>query len=116
MRPPRHFSVPMSMTTRGLSQMSVKTLSPQAQKTVDVFMAGLIERTERQPEFHQAVQEVIESLMPFVLEHPEYEKARILDRITEPDRTIIFRVGWVNERGEAQVNRGYRVQFNNAIG
>ena len=79
-------------------------------------MAGLVERTERQPEFHQAVQEVIESLMPFVLEHPEYEKARILERITEPDRTIIFRVGWVNERGEAQVNRGYRVQFNNAIG
>jgi glutamate dehydrogenase (NADP+) len=80
------------------------------------FMKGLIQRNPGEPEFHQAVEEVIESLMPFVFQHPEYRKAKILERITEPDRTITFRVCWEDDSREIQVNRAWRVQFNNSIG
>jgi len=69
-----------------------------------------------QPEFHQAVKEVLETLKPTVEKHPEFVKAKIYERIVEADRTIIFRVPWVDDKGEVQVNRGFRVQFNNAIG
>jgi len=69
-----------------------------------------------QPEFHQAVEEVMESLEPTVQKHPEYVKAGIYERIVEPDRVVIFRVPWRDDSGEVQVNRGFRVQFNNAIG
>ncbi|MBN2408064.1 MAG: NADP-specific glutamate dehydrogenase [Elusimicrobia bacterium] len=69
-----------------------------------------------QPEFHQAVKEVLESIAPVMDRHPEFAKAKILERITEPDRVITFRVPWVDDKGEVQVNRGMRVQFNNAIG
>jgi glutamate dehydrogenase (NADP+) len=67
-------------------------------------------------EFHQAVKEVMESLEPTVNKHPEFVKGKIYERIIEPDRVIIFRVAWLDDRGEVQVNRGFRVQFNNAIG
>src|SRR5690348_7110524 len=83
---------------------------------VGQFMAGLEARNPGQPEFHQAVREVVESLMPFVLERPAYQKARVLERLTEPDRVIIFRVAWLDDGGRVQVNRAFRVQFNNAIG
>src|SRR5262245_48280533 len=79
-------------------------------------MRGVTRRNPGQPEFHQAVREVVESLMPFVLESPEYGRARILERLTEPDRSIAFRVSWIDDHGHVQINRGYRVQFNNAIG
>mgnify|MGYP000953703110 CR=1 FL=1 len=69
-----------------------------------------------EPEFHQAVTEVMESLEPTVARHPEFIKAKIYERIVEPDRTIIFRVPWVDDKGDVQVNRGFRIQFNNAIG
>ncbi|MDD8012880.1 MAG: NADP-specific glutamate dehydrogenase [Acidobacteriota bacterium] len=69
-----------------------------------------------EPEFHQAVKEVLETLEPTVKKHPEFVKAKIYERIIEPDRTIIFRVPWVDDKGEVQINRGFRVQFNNAIG
>lgn len=69
-----------------------------------------------QPEFHQAVEEVMESLEPTVKKHPEYVKANIYERIVEPDRAVIFRVPWVDDKGKVNVNRGFRVQFNNAIG
>lgn len=69
-----------------------------------------------EPEFHQAVKEVLETLEPTVQKHPEFVKAKIYERIVEPDRTIMFRVPWVDDKGEVQVNRGFRVQFNNAIG
>src|SRR5215831_10656243 len=88
----------------------------EATKAVNDFMAQLTKRSPDQPEFHQAVREVAESLMPFIIERPEYKKARILDRLTEPDRIIIFRVTWVDDAGHVQINRGYRVQFSNAIG
>lgn len=74
------------------------------------------QRDPNQPEFLQAVQEVLESLEPTVAKHPEFVKAKIYDRIVEPDRALQFRVPWVDDKGEVQVNRGFRVQFNNAIG
>jgi glutamate dehydrogenase (NADP+) len=69
-----------------------------------------------QPEFHQAVQEVLSTLEPTVKRHPEFVKAKIYERIVEPERSVIFRVPWVDDKGNVQVNRGFRVQFNNAIG
>lgn len=79
-------------------------------------MAGVIAKNPEQKEFHQAVREVVESIMPVMDRHPEYRKAKILDRIVEPERVIIFRVPWVDDAGEVQVNRGMRVQFSSAIG
>lgn len=69
-----------------------------------------------QREFHQAVQEVLETLEPTIKKHPEFVKAKIYERIVEPDRVVMFRVPWLDDRGDVQVNRGFRVQFNNAIG
>lgn len=84
--------------------------------TVDTFMAGVVAKNPEQKEFHQAVQEVVESLIPVIDKHPEYRKAKILERIVEPERVIMFRVPWVDDQGEVQVNRGMRVEFNSAIG
>ena len=69
-----------------------------------------------EPEFLQAVHEVAEAIIPFMENHPKYKDAKILERIVEPERTLIFRVPWVDDKGEIQVNRGYRVEFNSAIG
>ena len=74
------------------------------------------EKDPAQPEFHQAVEEVLTSLEPTVDKHPEFVKAKIYERIVEPDRVVIFRVPWVDDDGQVHVNRGFRVQFNNAIG
>ncbi|MBP7766569.1 MAG: NADP-specific glutamate dehydrogenase [Deltaproteobacteria bacterium] len=80
----------------------------------------VIEKVKRtdpdQPEFHQAVEEVMETLEPTVKKHPEFVKANIYERVVEPERTVIFRVPWMDDKGNVQVNRGFRVQFNNAIG
>jgi len=83
---------------------------------LEKFMAYITQRNPNEPEFHQAVKEVAESIVPFMFEHEKYFHHRILERMTEPDRTIIFRVCWENDQGEVFVNRGFRVQFNNAIG
>ncbi|MCK4340339.1 MAG: NADP-specific glutamate dehydrogenase [Phycisphaerae bacterium] len=80
------------------------------------FMEDVIAKNPGEPEFHQAVQEIVESLMPVLERHPEYRKAKILERIIEPERVIMFRVPWVDDRGEVQVNRGMRVEYNSAIG
>ena len=77
---------------------------------------GLAKRNPEQKEFLQAVEEVLESLEPVVEAHPEYEKAGLIERLVEPERIIMFRVPWVDDAGKVQVNRGYRVQFNSAIG
>ena len=76
----------------------------------------VVEKNPAQPEFHQAVKEVLDSLTPVFEKEPKFEKHKILERITEPERIIIFRVPWVDDKGEIQVNRGMRVQFNSAIG
>ncbi len=85
-------------------------------KTVDAFMDYIKSRDPDQPEFHQAVQEVAASLMDFIEKNPKYMKAKILERVTEPERVILFRVPWVDDRGEIQVNRGFRIEMNSAIG
>jgi glutamate dehydrogenase (NADP+) len=83
---------------------------------VQEFMQGVVAKNPEQKEFHQAVQEVVESLVPALDRHPEFRKAKILERIVEPERVIMFRVPWLDDRGEVQVNRGMRVEFNSAIG
>ena len=93
-----------------------ESLAPAARKRLDYFMNGLIQRNPGEPEFIQAVREVSETLVPFVLDHPKYEDARILERMTEPDRVVSFRVCWEDDTGRIKVNRAWRVQFNNAIG
>jgi glutamate dehydrogenase (NADP+) len=96
--------------------MSSQTLEREATREVEKFMEGVVQRNPGEPEFHQAVHEVVESIMPYVIEHPVYQEAQILERLTEPDRTLSWRVAWEDDRGEVHVNRAWRVQFNNAIG
>jgi glutamate dehydrogenase (NADP+) len=79
-------------------------------------MAQVKAKNPAEPEFHQAVQEVVESLQLVLERHPEYRKAKILERIVEPERVILFRVPWVDDQGEIQVNRGFRIEMNSAIG
>ncbi|MCA1762018.1 MAG: NADP-specific glutamate dehydrogenase [Cryomorphaceae bacterium] len=86
------------------------------QSQIDAFMAEVKARNENEPEFLQAVEEVAEAIIPFLEENPKYKKAKILERMVEPERTIIFRVPWTDEKGDVQVNRGFRVEFNSAIG
>lgn len=76
----------------------------------------VLDRNPNEPEFHQAVKEVLESLEPVLERHPEFEKAGLLERIVEPERSVTFRVTWVDDNGKVQVNRGMRYQFNSAIG
>ncbi len=80
------------------------------------FMAKVIAKNPGEIEFHQAVQEVVESLIPFTEENPKYKKVKILDRIVEPERVLMFRVPWIDDKGEYQINRGYRIEMNSAIG
>lgn len=84
--------------------------------SVDSFLARLKQRDPDQPEFHQAVEEVVRSLWPFLEANPRYREAGILERMVEPERAILFRVPWVDDRGQVQVNRGYRIQMSSAIG
>ena len=80
------------------------------------FMEGVRKRSPGETEFHQAVQEVAATILPYIADKPIYKEAMILERMTEPDRTISFRVTWQDDAGNVRVNRGYRVQFNNSIG
>lgn len=79
-------------------------------------MDSVKKRNPHQPEFLQAVQEVLESLEPVIAQHPEFERENVVGRMVEPERVVSFRVSWVDDAGKVQVNRGYRVQFNSAIG
>ena len=83
---------------------------------VERILNEVKERNANEPEFIQAVEEVLESLKPVIALHPEYEKMAILERIVEPERTVMFKVPWMDDQGQVHVNRGYRVQFNSAIG
>jgi len=75
-----------------------------------------IRKNPNEPEFHQALTEILTSIQPYVDAHPEYERAGVLERLVEPERVVMFRVAWVDDNGKTQVNKGYRVQFNSAIG
>lgn len=86
------------------------------EQDIKQFMSKIITKNPGEVEFHQAVEEVVESIYPFIEENPKYKKARILERITEPERVLIFRVPWLDDRGEIQVNRGFRIEMNSAIG
>ena len=83
---------------------------------VDTVMEKVVARNPGESEFHQAVREVAESIIPVIEKHPEFARANIVDRIVEPERQIMFRVPWVDDQGQVRVNRGFRVQFNGAIG
>jgi len=83
---------------------------------VNEFMAKVIAKNPGESEFHQAVKEVVESLMPFIEDNPKYQYAKILERMVEPERVIMFRVPWVDDDGLIQINRGFRIQMNSAIG
>jgi glutamate dehydrogenase (NADP+) len=83
---------------------------------VNAFMDKIVKKNPGEVEFHQAVKEVAESLMLFLTENPHYEEAKILERIAEPERVVMFRVPWMNDKGEVQVNRGFRIEMNSAIG
>jgi glutamate dehydrogenase (NADP+) len=91
-------------------------MSGKFQSEIDSFMERVGSKNSHEKEFLQAVQEVAEAVIPFMESNPKYKQARILDRIIEPERTIMFRVPWLDDEGNVQVNRGYRVEFNSAIG
>ena len=91
-------------------------MSSKYQAEIDAFMDRVRAKNGHEPEFLQAVHEVAEAVIPVIEENPKYKASKILDRIVEPERTIIFRVPWLDDNGSVQVNRGYRVEFNSAIG
>jgi glutamate dehydrogenase (NADP+) len=97
-------------------EVNVMSSNGQHQAEIEKFISGLSRRNPGETEFVQAVHEVAESLMPFIMENTKYKDAQILERLTEPDRIIIFRITWQDDEGNVRANRGYRVQFNNAIG
>ena len=80
------------------------------------IMAGVKAKNQAEPEFHQAVEEVVESLALVLERHPEYRSKKILERIIEPERVIMFRVPWVDDNGDVHINRGFRIEMNSAIG
>ena len=83
-------------------------------KTVDAFMESVINKNPGQEEFHQAVEEVVESIWDTLQENPHYQHAKILDRLVEPERIMMFRVPWRDDQRMVQINKGYRVEFNSA--
>ena len=85
-------------------------------KDIDSFMEKVVSSNPEQIEFHQAVKEVVESIWDFVLDNPQYLHSNILERIVEPERVVMFRIPWVDDQKNIKVNRGYRVEFNSAIG
>lgn len=91
-------------------------MSSNYQSQIDAFMDSVKAKNGHEPEFLQAVHEVAEAIIPFTEAHPKYKTHKILERIIEPERTILFRVPWLDDQGNVQVNRGYRVEFNSAIG
>ncbi len=87
-----------------------------ANKLTQAAYEQVLKRNPGEPEFHQAVKEVLDCLEPVLEKHPEYIKAKILERLVEPERQIIFRIPWQNDKGDFRVNRGFRIQFNSALG
>jgi len=84
--------------------------------SVQALMSEVKAKNPSEPEFHQAVEEVAESLVVVLDRHPEYRSAKVLERIIEPERVVMFRVPWVDDRGDIQINRGFRIEMNSAIG
>jgi len=91
-------------------------MSNAYEQKLNDFMAKVIAKNPSEVEFHQAVHEVVETIIPFIEENPQYKEAKILERIVEPERVILFRVPWLDDKGDVQVNRGFRIEMNSAIG
>ncbi len=91
-------------------------VSTDVSSKLNAFMDRIAKKNPGEVEFHQAVKEVAESLMPYLMENPHYDEAKILERIAEPERVVMFRVPWMNDKGEVQINRGFRIEMNSAIG
>ena len=85
-------------------------------QSVTAFLGEVAKRNANEPEFMQAVREVAETVIPFIEENPKYQGKMLLERMVEPERVIMFRVVWIDDKGITQVNRGYRIQMNSAIG
>jgi len=86
------------------------------EQILEEFMAKVIAKNPAEVEYHQAVREVAESLIPYVEENPKYKTAKILERMAEPERVLLFRIPWIDDKGEIQINRGFRIEMNSAIG
>jgi len=91
-------------------------MSSKYQKQIDAFMDSVKAKQPHETEFLQAVEEVAETVIPFIANKPKYKNAKVLERMTEPERIIMFRVPWIDDKGVVQLNKGYRVEFNSAIG
>ena len=98
------------------SEVSGGANAARIAKAVDQFMADVTARNPNEPEFHQAVREVLASVYPLVDANPAYREARILERMVEPERVVMFRVPWIDDQGQMQINRGFRIEMNSAIG
>ncbi len=103
------------MSGVGVLEVAPRT-SPSTRDYIAGLLAGVRAKNPNEPEFHQAVEEVFESLVPVIERHLEYRSAKLLERIAEPERVVMFRVPWMDDRGEVQVNRGFRIEMNSAIG
>lgn len=116
----KKLQTPVAETTATVQMPERKLVSPGQRRggagDLEAFMSSVVARDPDQTEFHQAVREVAESVLPYVQEHAHYRDAKIFERMTEPDRIIQFRVLWQDRNGDVQMNRGFRVQFNGAIG
>ncbi len=86
------------------------------EQKINDFMAKIIAKNPGEAEFHQAVHEVVETVIPYIEEHPKYTEAKILERLAEPERVILFRVSWLDDKGEIQINKAFRIEMNSAIG
>jgi glutamate dehydrogenase (NADP+) len=104
------------MATKTVSKPKTNGVMSKHHVEVEAFMKMIIAKNPGEPEFHQAVHEVAEVVIPFLDDYPEYKRAKILERIAEPERVIMFRVPWIDDKGDFQVNRGFRIQMNSAIG
>ena len=98
------------------TMVNARARSGSAKEYVAAVMSMVEAKNPAEPEFHQAVREVLESLQLVLDRHPEYRSASILERVVEPERVILFRVPWMDDAGDVQVNRGFRIEMNSAIG
>ncbi len=91
-------------------------METEVKSYIEEFMAAVAAKNPGEREFHQAVREVVESIAPYVVENPQLRQMKVLERLAEPERVVMFRVPWINDRGQVEINRGYRVQMSSAIG
>jgi glutamate dehydrogenase (NADP+) len=98
------------------STLQEEVMTNKLDEKIEPIYQEVLNRNPGEVEFHQAVREVLESLGPVLVKHPEYMERKIIQRICEPERQIIFRVPWQDDKGQVHINRGFRVEFNSALG